>query len=161
MLVYGATSDRFLKWRKAKGSDKPENRLIHLMVVSILFPIGLLFYGWTAEEKVHWIAPIIGTTFLGFSQMQTILSTENYLVDVFDIHAASAIAAGIILRSVIGTIFPMVGPPLYSKLGYGWGDSVLALIAGIFVPAILLQIIFGEQLRRRWNSSSTGDAPEP
>ena len=36
---------------------------------SILVPIGLFFYGWTARASVHWIAPIIGR----FVQLQHLL----------------------------------------------------------------------------------------
>jgi hypothetical protein len=44
----------------------------------------------------------------------TILPTENYLVDVFDDAgtSASAVGAGVILCSLFGALFPLIGPRL-------------------------------------------------
>lgn len=40
-------------------------------------PIGLFWYGWTAENKMHWIAPIIGTGFMGAGIIVTFVSFLN------------------------------------------------------------------------------------
>lgn len=52
-----------------KGDFKPEHRLPMMVPGSIIIPIGLFWYGWTAETKAHWILPIIGTSFVGFGML--------------------------------------------------------------------------------------------
>ncbi len=37
---------------------KPEYRLRSMPVGAILLPAGLFIYGWTAEYRTHWIAPV-------------------------------------------------------------------------------------------------------
>jgi len=39
---------------------KPEYRMPGLVIASIFVPIGLLWYGWSAQARLHWIMPIIG-----------------------------------------------------------------------------------------------------
>jgi hypothetical protein len=69
LLSFGFTSDKILK-RMAKGGEmKPEYRLPLLWPFGACVPIGLLFYGWTAEYKIHWIVPIIGTGILGIGML--------------------------------------------------------------------------------------------
>lgn len=51
------------------GSLKPEYRLPPLRIGAVLLPAGLFIYGWTAEYKVHWIAPIIGTAVIGVGNL--------------------------------------------------------------------------------------------
>jgi hypothetical protein len=72
---------------------------------------------------------------------------STYLIDAFTIHAASALAANTILRSLFGAFLPLVGPPLYNKLGLGWGNSLLGFIALAMVPIPLLFWRYGERLR--------------
>ncbi len=52
------------------------------MASSVLFPAGLLIYGWTAEYKTHWIGPNIGAALFAAGAMGTFLVCQSYLVDV-------------------------------------------------------------------------------
>lgn len=156
MALYGLTSDRYIRWKKARegGALKPERRLAHMILGAAVLPGGLFLYGWSLEARTHWIVPLIGTAVVGFSMLLTILPTENYLVDVFDVHGASAVAAGVILRAVFGAVLPLAGPPLYDSLGVGWGNSVLAFIASAFLVPLIILWRFGERLRRLRNKVS-------
>jgi hypothetical protein len=71
-----------------------------------------------------------------------------YLIDVFTLYAASAMAANTVLRSVVAAILPLAGPKMYAKLGYGWGSSLLGFIALIMLPIPLIFIKHGERLRK-------------
>lgn len=151
MLVYGLTSDRYVSYKKVQdgGILKPEHRLLLMVVGSITMPMGLFLYGWTLEYRVHWIVPLIGCGIIGFSMLLSVLPTENYLVDAYELHAASAIAAGVILRALFGAVFPLMGPPIYSSaLHLGWGNSVLAFITIAFIPLLVLLMRYGERIRR-------------
>lgn len=45
------------------GVREPEMRLPTLIVAMIVFPIGLLMYGFGIEYQTHWIVPAIGIVF--------------------------------------------------------------------------------------------------
>ncbi|KAL0570705.1 hypothetical protein V5O48_011256 [Marasmius crinis-equi] len=51
---------------KNGGKGKPEMRIPPLIFGSLFIPIGLFWYGWSAQAKAHWIMPIIGSGIFGF-----------------------------------------------------------------------------------------------
>jgi hypothetical protein len=71
-----------------------------------------------------------------------------YLIDVFTVYAASAMAANTVLRSVVAAVLPLAGPKMYNALGYGWGSSLLGFVAIAFLPVPLIFIKYGERLRK-------------
>ena len=72
---------------------------------------------------------------------------QTYLVDAFTIHAASAIAASTVLRSLVGASFPLAGPSMYAKMGLGWGNSLLGFIAVAMLPIPFFLYKYGERIR--------------
>jgi MFS family permease len=141
------TSDHIAKKEAAGGNIKPESRLAPLIFGVLFVPAGLFWYGWTAQYKVHWIVPIIGTSFIGIGVNSVWIPVQSYLIDAFTIYAASAIAANTVVRSVFGVVVPLAGQPLYDKLGLGWGNSALGFIALATVPLTLLLMKYGERIR--------------
>ncbi|KDQ31851.1 hypothetical protein PLEOSDRAFT_48881 [Pleurotus ostreatus PC15] len=114
------------------GKGKPEMRIPALFFGSFFVPIGLFWYGWSAEAKIHWIMPIIGSGIFGFGD----LPIQLYLVDTFT-YAASATAAASVFRSLLGFIFPLFGKQMYDRLGFGGANSLLAglaIVLGIPFP---------------------------
>ncbi len=77
-------------------------------------------------------------------------STILYLVDAFTVVAASALAANGLIRSIAGGLLPLAGLTLYSNLGVGWGNSVLAFISLIILPISIGMVRYGEYLRKRY-----------
>jgi hypothetical protein len=77
------------------------------------------------------------------------MSVQSYLVDAFEIYAASALAANMILRSIGGTFLPLAGEPMFHKLGFGWGNTLLAGIALLMAPWPFLLFKYGKQIRER------------
>lgn len=134
--------------RKNHGVGKPEFRVPMMVPASLLVPIGLFWYGWSAQAHVHWILPNIGAcifcagTIVGFQCIQT------YLVDSYTRFAASAIAAATVLRSLAGFGFPLFAPAMFAALDFGWGNSVLGFVAiGLGLPGPFMLWKFGEKLR--------------
>lgn len=147
LITAGMLSDKQMKRRAMNGSMEPENRLPPVIVGSILFPTGLLWYGWSAKYKVHWIVPQIGTSFVGFGGTLAFLPVQMYLVDAFQAHAASAVATNTILRNIIGATLPLAGGRLYDTLGLGWGNSLLASICFAVIPVPVLLLKYGKKIR--------------
>ncbi|XXH02925.1 hypothetical protein Hte_009315 [Hypoxylon texense] len=152
ILLFSATSDKYIQRKAAenKSGMKPEYRLPLLPLGALLIPAGLFIYGWTADFHVHWIVPIIGTAIVGIGNIIIFMIIQMYLVDTFTVYAASAIACNTVVRSLAGAVLPLAGLPMYSKLGIGWGNSLLGFIAVALFPVSLVIIKYGEYLRNRF-----------
>jgi MFS family permease len=142
--------DRIYVRLKARngGVGTPEMRMPMMMFTTLALPIGLLIYGWTAEYKVFWLVPDIGIFIFGVGAIGSFLSIQTYIVDTFTLYAASAIAAVSSFRSLAGFGFPLFANTMFSALGIGWGNSVLALVGLVIgVPAPFLFYRYGEKIR--------------
>jgi len=91
---------------------------------------------------------IIGTGFCGLGIYFVLISIQMYLVDAFTLYAVSAIAANVVVRSVFGTVIPLAGPALYTRLGTGWASTLLAFLALLFAPSSIFLLKYGEALRK-------------
>lgn len=137
--VFGAKlSDKIYIYLTAKngGRGRPEMRVPALIFGSFFVPVGLLWYGWSAQAKAHFMMPIIGTSIFGFGILTCFLPIQLYLVDTFT-YAASATAAASAFRSLLGFAFPLFGQQMFATLGYGGGNTLLAgfaIIIGIPFP---------------------------
>jgi len=149
VVAFAKLSDRLLKAKG--GSYRTERRLIMMMFVSPMFPIGLFIYGWATEYKVHWVVPIIGTAICGPGAVIINSSSQTYIIDIFGHQtAASALAAITLFRNLTGAFLPLAAPTLYANLGLGWGNSVLAFITIGFIPVPIFFYFRGESLRERF-----------
>jgi len=150
--LFGAkTANQMYHYLTAKngGIGTPEMRIPALAFGSLWVPIGLFWFGWSAQAKIHWIMPIIGSGIFGFGMMTTFLPIQLYLVDAFQF-AASALAAASVLRSLFGFAFPLFAAQMFEALGYGGGGSLLgglAIVLGIPFPVWIYYK--GEGMRAR------------
>ncbi|SCV72192.1 BQ2448_4886 [Microbotryum intermedium] len=116
----------------------------------VIFPIGLLIWGWTAQAQTHWIGPIIGSFILAYGLMLCFNSIQIWIVDAFSPYSAAAMAGATIVRSVSGAILPIFSDSLFINLGYGWGGTLLALVSLPAVPAPFVLFMYGQRLRERY-----------
>jgi multidrug resistance protein len=144
------TMDKIYIYLKSKhgGVGRPEFRLPAMVPGSLLLPIGCLIVGWTSEAHTHWIAPDIGIALVGTGIILNFQCIQNYIVDCFTLHAASALAAVSCLRTLAGFGFPLFAPAMYEALGFGKGDTILAVVAIVIgCPAPFIFWHYGEQIR--------------
>ncbi|PLB44946.1 MFS general substrate transporter [Aspergillus steynii IBT 23096] len=156
LLAMGMFSDK-LSNRLATASKsqlKPEFRLSLMIPLALCMPIGLVWYGWTADKKAHWILPIIGTCWVGVGVVVSFTGVQAYLVDAFTTQAASAAAANTVLRSLMGAVLPLAGPSMYNTLGVGWGNTLLAFVGLVMLPLPLIFFKYGEKLRMKYPCAS-------
>ncbi|KAG2038280.1 multidrug resistance protein 4 [Suillus americanus] len=131
------------------GKGKPEMRVPIVIFGSFIVPVGLFWYGWSAQAKVHFMMPIVGASIFGFGLMIASLAIQLYLVDTFT-YAASALAAASTLRSLLGFAFPLFGQQMFAALGYGGGNSLLAGLAIVIgIPFPIWIYYAGERIRAR------------
>ena len=117
---------------------------------ALLVPIGFFIYGWTAENHLHWILPNIGGFIFSLGTILVFQCIQAYFIECYSLYAASAMAAAVVLRSVLGFGFPLFAPNLYDQLGYGWGNSLIGFVAlAIGIPGPMLLFKFGAKLREK------------
>ncbi|KAL8284246.1 hypothetical protein RQP46_004995 [Phenoliferia psychrophenolica] len=139
---------RKLKERNG-GVGKPEFRLPLMVPASIFLPIGLLLFGWGPQHHLHWIVADIGLFLIAAGMIGNFQCMTTYLIDVYGIFAASALAAATFARSLCGFAFPLFAPALFTALGYGWGCTLLALVsAAVGLPAVPVLYKYGERIRQ-------------
>ncbi|KAJ7121826.1 multidrug resistance protein 4 [Mycena crocata] len=131
------------------GVGKPEMRIPAIIFGSFFVPVGLFWYGWSAEAKIHWIMPIIGSGIFAFGFTTTFIPLQLYLVDAFT-YSASALAATSVLRSVFGFVFPLFGAQMFEAMGTGGGNSFLAALCIVIgIPFPIWIYLYGEKIRAR------------
>lgn len=109
--------DRLYNWLAERHGDEgqPEYRLPMANVGAVLLPISLFWFGWTVEKKLDWPIPLAATLFFGASQVSIFNTVQTYYIDAYTANAASALAAGAFLRSVIGGIVPIFVGKMFDK----------------------------------------------
>ena len=71
-ISLGYFSDRYIKRMSAKHENiTPEHRLPPIFIGALTLPIGLLWYGWSLQERSHWILPIVGSAFIAVGILST------------------------------------------------------------------------------------------
>lgn len=68
----------------AKGEITPEKRLPPAMVGAFFVPICLLWFGWSARPSIHWIMPIIGTSFFSAGSLLLFVCSIHFLAAVIE-----------------------------------------------------------------------------
>jgi len=150
-VICARSIDKIYRHLKEKngGEGKPEYRIPMMFIGSAILPIGLFWYGWSADKGIHWIMPLIGSGIFGFAMMMCFLPIQVYLVDAFHF-AASATAAAAVLRSLFGFAFPLFANRMFDVLGVGGGYSLVAGISiAVGIPFPVYIYFRGEQLRAR------------
>ncbi|KAI9929751.1 hypothetical protein ASPWEDRAFT_183808 [Aspergillus wentii DTO 134E9] len=132
-----------------EGRGVPEARMWMARLGAIFIPVSLFWFGWTSYRSVHWIVPIIASSFFGAGIYIVILSILNYVVDSYQTYSASALAGVILVRNVVGAGFPLFATQMYEKLDYEWASSLLGFLAILLVPIPFVFFHFGRAIRLR------------
>ncbi|EPS34323.1 hypothetical protein PDE_09287 [Penicillium oxalicum 114-2] len=156
--------DTFLQQRKiARGQVRlddstPEDRLPLAMVGGIGFAVSMFWFAWTAEfNSIHWVVPTLAGGVLSTFVCLVFFAHLNYLVDVYQMYAASAIAANTIARAASGAAAPLFTRQMFTALGVGGGGSLVAGIATLLAIIPFLFRRYGKQIRVRSRFAPTPD----
>ena len=139
---------------RREGEWKPEYHIPLILPSALLGAVGLALFGWLVQYNVHWAAVDTAVVLALFSMQISGTPLQAYIIDTYPEHASSATAAQQFLRSLAAFALPLASPKMYSTLGYGWGNSMLAFMTVAFgVPAPLLLWYLGPRLRAKAQSS--------
>lgn len=134
--------------------EAPEKRLPLSFPGLVIAPLGTLWYGWAAQQRAHWAIVDAGVVVMMFGLQVGSMSRTAYVIDVYPEHASSAMAAQQFARSMTAFLFPLFAPAMYAALGYGWGNTAVALAGLVLgVPPLFYLWTCGGRLRARARSS--------
>lgn len=72
VALFSILSDKVASKKQDKTSGeqwKPERRLLLMIWLGPVLPLGFFWYGWSAYYKTHWIVPLVGTGFIGIGSL--------------------------------------------------------------------------------------------
>ncbi|KIK64990.1 hypothetical protein GYMLUDRAFT_160423 [Collybiopsis luxurians FD-317 M1] len=134
------------KW---KGFPPPEERLYTAMIGSIMLVGSTFWMGWTGNyANIPWYVPAISTVFVGFAISLVFIAFIVYIVDTYLMLAASALASNTMIRSGVGSVFPLFTVQMYHKLGTNWASTLVGLICLVLSPMPFLFYKYGARIRQ-------------
>ncbi|PSN60876.1 MFS general substrate transporter [Corynespora cassiicola Philippines] len=150
--VAGYVNDWIYIKLKAHNNNvgKPEFCVPAMILGTALVPIGLLWWGWSGDAKLHWIMPNIGCLFFTAGCYICSECVSVYTIDTYTRYAASAVSTNLITRSIAAAFFPLFAPYMFDSLGFGIGATVLAVgFTIVGAVAIIVLWFYGEKIRAR------------
>jgi hypothetical protein len=154
----------------AGGKPVPEARCAPMAVGAFLFAIGLFWFGWTANPKLpcmyistlgKWAleknsqtietgpASVTATIFIGAGFNIIFQQCINFLIDTYQLYAASAVSGNTFLRSILAAALPLAAKPMFHNLGVGPAMSILGGVAVLAIPVPFVFMKYGLALRRK------------
>jgi hypothetical protein len=88
----------------------------------------------TNQPTTHFMIPISAGVPFGLGMLLVFTSVTAYLMDTYKTFTASALAAVVVLRSVLAALFPLFIAGLFRKIGNQWGASIFAFLALACMP---------------------------
>ncbi|KAM0162969.1 hypothetical protein ACHAQE_003544 [Botrytis cinerea] len=125
----------------------PEKRLWFAMFGAPFIPISLFWMGWTNYPSISPWSGLVASLFFGFGILCIFISTYQYIIDSYEMYAASALASLTLVRYVAAGGMVEVGIPFYENLGVHWTLTVLGGISAVMVPVPYLFYVYGEKVR--------------
>ncbi len=109
--------------------------------------VSFFWLGWTARPDIHWIVPVLSALPFGVGFLLIFMALINYVVDAYEIFAASAMGATSASRSVFGVVLPFAAKPMYSTLGVNWACTLLGLLSALMSIIPFVFIKYGQRIR--------------
>ncbi|OQO12962.1 hypothetical protein B0A48_02426 [Cryoendolithus antarcticus] len=148
LINFAFTKLRFARIMQHTGRLPPEERLLPMAVGAVALPVGLFWFAWTSSPDLMPVPQIMSGLPAGTGIVLIFLQGLNYIIDVYMMHANSALAGNTFVRSLFGAGFPMFASYMYHGLGVKWATSVLGFIAVGLMPVPLLFFIYGARIRK-------------
>lgn len=127
----------------------PEFRLWYGMLGAPAIPISLFWMGWTAYPSINIWSPILASVLFGYGVLSVFLSTYQYLIETYEIYAASALAMISLVRYAASGGMTVAMIPIYESIGMHWTLTWLALVGVVFTPAPYLFYHYGPWIRSK------------
>ncbi|KAL5947047.1 hypothetical protein ACKVV1_000120 [Pyricularia oryzae] len=125
----------------------PERRLPPMIAGSFILPAGIFWFAWTSNPSLPWLPQAFSGILIGCGSILVFMSGVVYLIEVYLIHANSALAINNLIRSVFAAAFPYAAGRLFAKLGLTVGGSVVGGICAVLIPFPYMLWRWGTRIR--------------
>ncbi|KAF2643529.1 MFS general substrate transporter [Massarina eburnea CBS 473.64] len=148
--VAGKFSDIIVRFmaRKNDGVYEPEFRLVMAIPISISTVIGLMGFGWSAEERDNWIVPTIFFGVISFGCSLASTTAVTFVVDSYRQYAGEALVTLNFCKNILhGFIFSLFFPHWLESSG---PKNTFIAVGGIQLACMLASIpmyIYGKRGR--------------
>lgn len=133
-----------------KGSKLDrETRLLYAMYGAPTIPIGLFWMAWTDFASISIWSPICASVLIGFGIISIFMSAYMYIIDSYEVNAASALTFVALVRYLAAGGMTVVGVPFYKNLGPRYTLTILACISAAVVPIPYALWKWGAKIRER------------
>lgn len=142
-----------------------ERRLLLLLFLAPLEPIGLFGFAWTSfgnqgSHNIPWIAPALFFACIGIANFSIYEATIDYMIAAYGPYSASATGGNGFARDLLAGISVMYANPLYDNidpvpghpgegLNYEYASTILGCIAVLVVIPIYLFYWKGPYIRKK------------
>ncbi|RMZ79511.1 hypothetical protein DV737_g3384, partial [Chaetothyriales sp. CBS 132003] len=154
---------RAQKEAEAQGKKQfdPEIRLWFAMLGGApAIPVSLLWMGWTAYPSVSIWSPIFASVLFGYGTIMIFISSYMYIIDSYEMYAASALTFATLARYVIAGGMTVVGVPFYKNMGVHWTLTILAVLSAVLSPMPYVFYKYGHIIRRKSRFAVRGAAED-
>ncbi|KAI1342445.1 MFS general substrate transporter [Xylariaceae sp. FL0016] len=125
----------------------PESRLIPAVIASIVAPVGLFIFAWTANPSISYWFPILGLLIFFTCMFFIYQCTFFYLSRAYPRYSASLFAANDFTRSCFALASILFSRPLYTAMGINGGVSLLGGMSVLCAVGMLALYRCGHRLR--------------
>lgn len=148
-------------WRQIKlcrkegaGSRLAERRLLLLLFIAPLEPIGLLGFAWTTMgPPIPWIAPCIFACLIAMANYAIYMATIDYMVAAYGPYSASATGGNGFARDFLAGIATMYSTPMYENIGgrhhLQWASTLLGCVGFLVLIPIYVFYWKGPEIRAK------------
>ncbi|CAG8280557.1 unnamed protein product [Penicillium salamii] len=144
-VVYTWTANEY----KKTSAIAPETRLWYAMLGGApALPISLFWMGWTSDSSISIWSPLIASAVFGYGITTVFIVSYMYLIDSYDIYAASALGFLVFTRYVVAGGITVAGGPIYRSIGVHYTLTILGAISAAMTPVPYLLFMYGPRIRK-------------
>ncbi|CZR59762.1 related to MFS multidrug resistance transporter [Phialocephala subalpina] len=117
----------------------PEDRMQeNAWIAAAVFPAALIWYGWTAEKGVLWVAPCFANFFFGLGSMIIFGVATTMLTEFMPKRASSGVAVNNFVRNIFSCIGGVITQPIISAIGDGWLFTIVGIVCWVSAGFVVL-----------------------
>ncbi|KAI1798078.1 major facilitator superfamily domain-containing protein [Ganoderma leucocontextum] len=137
------------RWGRVYAPDRspPETRLTLAIWASVLLTVSFLWSGGTLTPSINGWVPIVGGLMMGVASVLIVLVMFNYVMDLYENIAGSALAWCIVAMYIFQSFFPLFSDRMMQVLTPRWAMLVGGAGALLTIPFPWLLKRYGRMLR--------------
>ncbi|RMJ22061.1 multidrug resistance transporter, partial [Aspergillus sp. HF37] len=107
---------------------RPEDRMReNAWLGALMYPSALIWYGWTAENGIFWLVPMIANFFFGMGSMIIFSMATTMLTEFMPKKSSTGVALNNFVRNIFSCVGSLVTAPIITAIGNGWIFTILGL----------------------------------